>query len=305
MMMQIGDEMQESSRCLALQSPAPRVLDICMAPGGYTASVLKYNPSAQILGLTLSPSRGGHEVLIPYGARRGGDPRVKIHPLDVTWLVSEFDVVDRHLDHPDAGEFRFSNDLVYKDLDTLFDLIICDGQALRKSVHARADYREPCEASRLSLSQLVIAMRRIQKGGTFIMLLHKIEAWESMQLLQCFSRFAKVQVFKPQKKHAMRSSFYMIARDIDPAHKEVQEALERWKSSWRSLTLDSGRIPEPSVDQVQELLADFGSALIQLGDPVWSIQLEALKRAPWMRDVVKGMGRSSTGRHRPEHTADD
>lgn len=62
MMKQIGFEMQELTGCIQLDVPFPRVLDLCMAPGGYTSSVLRFNPSAQVLGLTLPDSCGGHRV---------------------------------------------------------------------------------------------------------------------------------------------------------------------------------------------------------------------------------------------------
>lgn len=41
-----------------------KILDLCMAPGGYTASALKYNPRARAVGITLPPDIGGHEVFL-------------------------------------------------------------------------------------------------------------------------------------------------------------------------------------------------------------------------------------------------
>ena len=37
-----------------------RALNVCMAPGGYTWSLLQANPTASICGITLPPELGGH-----------------------------------------------------------------------------------------------------------------------------------------------------------------------------------------------------------------------------------------------------
>lgn len=41
-----------------------KVLDICMAPGGYTAAVLKFNPRASTFAITLPKDQGGHPIHI-------------------------------------------------------------------------------------------------------------------------------------------------------------------------------------------------------------------------------------------------
>lgn len=197
-------------------------------------------------------------------------------------LAGDFGVADYDPGHPDADKFYLTTSHIYKDLDSSFSLVFCDGQVLR--THTRAPYRERFEASRLSLSQLVIAMRRIRQGGTFIMLLHKVEAWKSLQLLRCFGRFSKVRLFKPEKKHASRSSFYMIAQEIDASHAELQNAIEQWKHTWLTLTFrrsDSSEPSEPSVEEVEELLTEYGETLVELAEPIWKIQLRGLKTAKW------------------------
>lgn len=63
MMTEIGDALQDKAEIVPPPSKTItlKVLDICMAPGGYSATVLKYNPYAQICGLSLSRSQGGHD----------------------------------------------------------------------------------------------------------------------------------------------------------------------------------------------------------------------------------------------------
>ena len=41
-----------------------KVLDICMAPGGYTAAVLRFNPRAKAFAITLPMEQGGHPIHI-------------------------------------------------------------------------------------------------------------------------------------------------------------------------------------------------------------------------------------------------
>jgi hypothetical protein len=106
--------------------------------------------------------------------------------------------------------------------------VLCDGQVLR--THKRAEYRQSREPLRLTLSQLIFSIKRIQPGGTFIILLHRVDAWYSVDLLQIFDAFSKIQLFKLEKIHAQRSSFYLIAKDVQPSHPKAIKAVEQWQS---------------------------------------------------------------------------
>ncbi len=64
MMRQIGDEIQEATGALDIPGESPQVLDLCMAPGGYTASTLKHSPHAHVSGITLPETEGGHPLLV-------------------------------------------------------------------------------------------------------------------------------------------------------------------------------------------------------------------------------------------------
>jgi hypothetical protein len=67
MMQEIGNEMQEATGALSQKSRTSEdfeILDLCMAPGGYTASALQHNPTAKAVGITLPPDQGGHQVLL-------------------------------------------------------------------------------------------------------------------------------------------------------------------------------------------------------------------------------------------------
>jgi hypothetical protein len=101
--------------------------------------------------------------------------------------AAEFDVYNIPLEHPDSR--RLSKTLLMEPEKT-FDLVFCDGQALRTHEPFRQAYRESSEATRLLCSQLVIALQHMQRGGTLIMLLHKVEAWDTMNLIVSFDGFS-------------------------------------------------------------------------------------------------------------------
>ncbi|KAF9888628.1 hypothetical protein FE257_008560 [Aspergillus nanangensis] len=85
MMQRIGHELHKAHNIIPppLASPNLQVLDICMAPGGYSATVLKHNPTAQIFGLSLPETDGGHPVLLK------DNPRVHVQFTDITMLAAE------------------------------------------------------------------------------------------------------------------------------------------------------------------------------------------------------------------------
>ena len=162
-MQEIGDELQNETNALAMTSEREevvRILDLCMAPGGYTASALKYNPTAIAYGVTLPLAKGGHKVLF-----QSSRNSVKFH--DVTMFAAEFGTDEIPLAHPEHASF--SSERPY--LGQTFHLVFCDGQVLR--THQRAECRERQEALRLTVSQLILSLQRIRPGGTLVMLLHK------------------------------------------------------------------------------------------------------------------------------------
>jgi 23S rRNA U2552 (ribose-2'-O)-methylase RlmE/FtsJ len=272
-MQKIGDEMQDRTHALFPLSNSPgdmSVLDICMAPGGYTASALKYNPGATAFGISLPPNQGGHEVLLPSSMST-------IVFLDITMLAKEFGVDSPPLTHPACASFL--NERPY--FGRTFQLIFCDGQVLRN--HERPEYREDYEARRLTVSQLILALQRIRDGGTVIVLLHKIEAWDTLEILYRFSRFSSIQVFKPAKTHAKRSSFYLVARTVQPHSEAAKLAVEAWKQAWWHATFggeDGTGGPSVMINEeyIRLVLDQFGNKFVELARPIWEIQASALSK---------------------------
>jgi hypothetical protein len=70
-------------------------------------------------------------------------------------------------DYPDATQFKFEKLLADEDK---FDIVFCDGPVLRE--HQRSEWREPKEATRLTLVQLAMGLSHVKEGGTMVILLH-------------------------------------------------------------------------------------------------------------------------------------
>ena len=263
---------------LDLGESQPQVLNLCMAPGGYTWSLLQLYPSAQISGITLPGNTGGHGMLLPYGK---ADPRIQVKFMDITLLALEFckSGTPIHPRHPEAE--KFYAEVPYK--DQTFHIVLCDGQVLR--THERADYRQKLEPLRLTVSQLIFGMRRVRAGGTFIILLHRVDAWESLKLLSIFRRFSIVQLFKPDKIWKERSSFYFIAKEIQPGHPAAISAIENWRHDWWTATFggETGTGEQLEVDElaVMSVLTSLETELLDMARPIWEVQLNSMERAPY------------------------
>ncbi|KAL5411299.1 hypothetical protein PMIN04_010310 [Paraphaeosphaeria minitans] len=207
-------------------------------------------------------------------------------------LAREFGIETVPRCHPDHSLFLAERPFV----DQRFQLIFCGGAVLRGV--ERADYRQNSERTRLTTSQLILAMQRIVPGGTMVVLLRKLENWDVLRLLHQFSSFADIQLFKPQKKHAVRSTFYLVAKNVQPDVESAKAALDEWKKNWSRATFgDIGRTGENArevdAETVQEIVGEFGQKLIELATPLWKIQASALKR----QDFTKARNRDLKKQH--------
>ena len=284
LMKKIGDEMQMETRALNLQHPGAEVLDLCMAPGGYTASACKYSPQAHVSAITLPECQGGYHVFV----RHGSGTRVDLMQADITMFAAEFGVTKIPPDSQlDAAKFSFERPFLKP-----FDLIFCDGHVARTQEvlsHSRAT-----EVSRLTCSQLIIAMQRIKSGGTLILLLHGADLYHNVKLIRFFDKVSRLQLFKPVKGHAKKSSFYLVAKDMQPGRKVAQAAVSKWKQIWKDATFPSTAGPTSDGNHAQdraevllkqaerekdsdELIGSFGERLIKLAEPLWETQKDALQ----------------------------
>ena len=216
-------------------------LNLCMAPGGYTWSFLNRNRNALAFGITLPVEEGGHPMYLEHGEK---DKRVEVEWLDLTMLTAELGTPVEKVPskHPEAAKFTAYSPFRGK----TFDIVICDGNVLRVHQHQRDMDRE---AYRLLFSQLIFGLERTKPGGNFIILLHRVDSWSNLKLLRIFESFSKVLLFKPHKIHSNRSSFYLVAKNVQAESAEARDG-ERWRV---------------------------------LSRPIWEIQLKAMKGARFLK----------------------
>jgi hypothetical protein len=119
-----------------------------------------------------------------------------------------------------------------------------------------------------------------------VVLLHKPEWMSTAEILHLFSHFSTVKLFKPVQSHARRSSFYMVASNIQSKHPKAIEAVEGWKRAWKVATFgsDEDRAMEAHRESstVVQLLDVFGPDLIRMARNIWEVQARALAKAPFI-----------------------
>lgn len=266
-----------------------------MAPGAFTLSALNYNRDRTVVahGITLPVKDGGHPLLVDRS-------RVQVEEMDLTMLATEFGCETIPQSHPDRDLFLTKQPFC----DQQFQLILCDGQVLRNTLHPRSEHREGFEARRLANAQLILALQRIMPGGTIVMLLHKVEACDTIQLLYQFDSFSEVQLFKPIKHHEIRSSFYLIAKNVQPHAKTAQAVLKDWRKDWYHSTFggENGtgeKDMNVDMEHMQDILDKFGGSLIEMGEPVWKLQADALAAKDFTRGVEETVDPASTTANSP------
>lgn len=280
-MIKIGNKFNNMTGVFRISSPEPRVLDFCMAPGGFVNCVLHYNKSAKVDAFSLPPDQGGHHVLVDYAPK---DERVMLHFKDVTMFAAEFGPPVSAEHH--AAWKSLEQEWPYQTQN--YDLVICDGAlALDK-------YRDRVvvESERLLCSQLYLGLKRIRNGGSMIVLLHRINNVRTFRLINLLHECSSIQLFKPPKSHAIKSSFYLLASNVQSESQACLNAMAMFKHIWEHTTFETTSdatyrlCNEFSLEHrsLSEELEEFGSRYIELARPIWNVQANALAAASFTKD---------------------
>ncbi|KAJ5761171.1 hypothetical protein N7520_008327 [Penicillium odoratum] len=273
---QVGAGLAADTDIFKSKSPGLKVLDLCMAPGGFTTAAAKNLTEPMIDGMTLPPEIGGYEVIAKSFCQR-------IIYSDITMYPTEMGYAGHVPEgHPDARKFETNQPL----LGNRYSIVFCGGAVGRD--HPRKDYRKDCEGTRLIVSQTVFAMNHLNPGGSIVLLLHRVEAWDTVCILNAFNQFSEIELYKHPKCHAIKSSFYLVARNIDLEHPAAKESVSYWRSLWRYLTFKDIPVPESTLygsDDafVQKLIEEFGPYYRKIARPVWKCQAKALRKQSFTR----------------------
>ncbi|KAG9858515.1 NAD(P)-binding protein, partial [Aureobasidium melanogenum] len=274
MMVEVGKELNEATAAFKLD-PHSHVLDFCMAPGGFVKCVLDLNPDAQVDAFSLPQDQGGHRVLIYHWTK---DERISIRWVDVTMFVEEMGHLEDECGRPDwkssAQKWPYKIER--------YDLIICDGQVLR--THQGPELKESIEPVRLTCAQLYLGLKRIRPGGTLVVLLHRINTARNFRIIHLFQKFSQVQLFKPATSHKMKSSFYLVAKNIRPDERAYTEAMAHFRQLWDYATygIDNESQAEfcteweLSKKSSQPEIDELGATFIELARPVWKWEIFSL-----------------------------
>jgi hypothetical protein len=94
-------------------------------------------------------------------------------------------------------------------------------------------------------------------------------------------------MFKPVKKHAVKSSFYVVAKNVQSPSAELNIAVEGWKKEWHIVTFGTdaeyAENRHNNDNTVWDVLESSGDQLVMLGEPIWRIQSTALQKAAFMK----------------------
>ncbi|CAE6421822.1 unnamed protein product [Rhizoctonia solani] len=256
-----------------------RFLDIGCNPGGYSTYILRACPSSSGMGITLPVEDSGHGCVIPSALR----PRIDIREIDLT-------LIDLGPNLPTLDVSRITRrhalalhlvPLPFRRHE--FDLVVCD--AHRSRLHPDNDISTR-NRNRLLISQVLLALRAVNGGGTIFLGLSCTEPALSARILIAFTRIAEsTRSLTPRLLHASRGSFYLLARDIrvgTPAYRRFVAGLEGlWHnmafSGARGLGRDVTWAEQNLITAWDEVMAPVGvDHISRLGRPMWEVQHGAL-----------------------------
>lgn len=95
-------------------------------------------------------------------------------------------------------------------------MVPCDEQVLRRYnilEYRRNDLR--LEENKIGFSQLFFGLSSIKNRENMVVILHKLQSWDTFGLVYPFSEFARIRLLKPLQTHRMRGTSNMVATEVD------------------------------------------------------------------------------------------
>ena len=288
LMQRIGNKMHEITSMMSLVDTR-NVLDLCMISDEYSALALKFNPQASVSEATLSKKYENHKLFVRDDFR---DASVRVWQDDLTSLVKDMSIDDDNILERHSNFENFQKNEIWA--RKRFDLVFCDDQVLRNHSHNMMKSRQRCEARRLICSQLLIALRHIEMKDSMMILLHKIDRWDTVSTIRIFDRFASITLFKLLTAHKFRSSFYLVAKNIQSNNEDALKEIQDWTKSWKNATFHNSTGENACSDyrsedvilkqQVTKTMNEFDERLITLRENAWKIQKETIEKSSWFKE---------------------
>ncbi|KAM0432239.1 hypothetical protein ACHAPT_004777 [Fusarium lateritium] len=282
MMHQIGRDMNKATRAFDLSKiKKPALLDMCMAPGAFVAHILNKYPKTQVRAMSLPLKNGGYRVRLRHS-------NVHVEFRDITMLAADMGMQRKDVpaSGPDPGNIQFNK--VFSDAEK-FDLVLCDGTTLRS--HQRTPWRGHREPLRLTLTQLALGLEHLNNGGTMVILLQKLDSWSCFNLIRDFTKFSAVQLFKHPHYHRMRSSFYLVAKNIQAGSVSAKGLVSEWKEKYKISTVGTdeeySKMLQVSSQDAQAALDEFGDEFVAMGRNIWELQADSLAKASFLKSEAR------------------
>lgn len=229
-----------------------RFLDLGCAPGGFSKWLLEHNSDAFGVGVTLPADKSRVDMDVR-GTPMENLERYKLEYADVTQI--------------DQSTALLSSAAPY-------NLIIAGafptGQQV--PVHIRQG---------LLLSQLLHIISHLEDGGSSVIVVNtKPRTWIAEVVEMLCSLFSSVNAVKSKELHATRSSCYLICTGFHAVSEKIPIYMQQIRmvlDSTHEISLDdNGERCLCSSESWAELYTRAHAHMLELFEPIWKIQLEAI-----------------------------
>ncbi|CEL58572.1 hypothetical protein RSOLAG1IB_08648 [Rhizoctonia solani AG-1 IB] len=174
-----------------------------------------------------------------------------------------------------------------------FDFVVCDAHHLR--LHPDNEIRT-WNWTRLLISQILLALRAVQPGGTIFLKLSCVERALTARILIAFTRIAGyTHSVKSKLLHRKRGSFYLLAKGIRTHTLSYRRLVAGLEKLWHVMTFGGpGGFGRDMTWDEQDLITPWDEVMkpagldhiARLGRPMWKIQYDGLLKFLKEKGVV-------------------